>query len=404
LPRRIPPNANFALVLLGVGLWWYEALEDQWLDPDMLLRGAACAGVAQVAFLCCTLIGGLLGGLEIAVLDIGSGRIRARWLIGHRIVLVRTIPLPIRFGFHQPVGGVPTARRWLLALVPALASAAMMIWTVRQQLHVDPPIGPLPPSWLRPATVVALLAFAWLVLIGGQLGVPTQLPIRLALWRPRRYAPATWVVGKAGRASIQRLNQAGYRGDPDAMQVELDALAGSISEHDAASLHASIRYYRSEFAAASTEAARHLDVAGVDDLSARTYFCFCTGVAVLAGQPVDPETAARARELCPALGYALQRDSAALVLALFALYDRDTELAREFTQQATRWASSGYDAGEAELVAAIAAAKAGDGREAQRSLRRGRRRAPSSPLVAVAERRLVEPPEITLTVGGVANV
>jgi hypothetical protein len=93
-----------------------------------------------------------------------------------------------------------------------------------------------------------------------------------------------------------------------------------------------------------------------------------------------------------------------LVLALFALYDRDTELAREFTQQATRWASSGDDAGEAELVAAIAAAKAGDGREAQRSLRRGRRRAPSSPLLVVAERRLVEPPEITLTVGGVANV
>lgn len=397
----MPPAAGIALYAFVVTAGWHEILGDRWLDPAMLWRGAVCAAVAQLGFLCCTLLGGLLGGLHVAVVDVGTGRIRGRWLVGRRTLLLRTVPLPIRFGLFQPKGGVPTARRWLLAFVPALASTAAMVWLVWQQRHADQPVGPIPPSWLWPATAVAVFAFGWLVVCGGQLGVPTQLPIRLALWRPRRYAPPESRAPRSDLVRAQRLSLADHRADPTAMQSELDALADSMSEQDVALLRYHIRYHRGEYAAASAGAAALLDVVGTDDLAIRYSFCLYTGLAVLAGQPVDPDAGARARELCPVLGHTTKRDSAAFVLALFALYDRDTDLARQFAQQAVRWAMNAQDAGEAELVASIAAATEGDGREAQRSLRRGRRRAPGSPLVAVAERRLAEPPAISMTVDAV---
>jgi hypothetical protein len=384
-----------------VGLWWHEAAGDRWHDPAVLVRGVACAAVAQLGFLCCTLIGGLLGGLDLAVLDVGSGRIRGWWVIGRRAVLLRTIPLPIRFGFNQPRGGVATARRWLLGFVPALASTVAMVWILWQQLNFDRPVGPIPPAWLRPATTVAVFAFCWIVLFGGQLNVATQLPIRIALWRPRRFAPTEWFVAKPGRAAAMRLSRAQSRGDVGAMQIALDALAGNMSEQDTALVRSTIRYHRGEYAAASAEAGEHLDRVGTDNMVARGTFCLYTGLAVLADQPVAPEAVARARELCPAIASRLGRDFAAFVLALFALYDRDTDLAREFCQQAFRWATNRYDAGEAELLAAIVAATAGDDREARRALRRGRRKTPGSPLVAVAERRLSEPPAISMTVDAV---
>ncbi|BCJ36524.1 hypothetical protein Athai_40270 [Actinocatenispora thailandica] len=385
-------------MIFVAGAHWHEVLGESWLDPAMLRRGVVCAAVAQLGFLCCTLLGGVLGGLHLAVLDVGTGRVRGRWLIGRRVLLLRTIPLPVRFGLFQPKGGVATARRWLLAVVPALASTAAAVWIVWQELNFDRPVGPIPPSWLRPATAVAVFAFAWLVLIGGQLNVASQLPIRVALWRPRRYAPPESVATRAGLARAQRISLADHRGDTATVQAELDALAGTMSEQDLALMRGRLQYLRGEYAAASAGAAALLDVAGPEDLATRFGFCLYTGLAMLAGQPVDPDTAARARELCPALGYAIQRDGAAFVLALFALYDRDAELARQFAQQSVRWATNARDAGEAELVAAVAAAIAGDGREARRALRRGRRRAPTSPLVAVAERRLSEPPAITVTV------
>ncbi|MEV0838755.1 hypothetical protein AB0I55_04270 [Actinocatenispora sera] len=403
LPRRIPPKINLVLALLVSVLWWNGSLGDHWLDGPVLLRGVACVAMVQLGFLCTTLIGGLLAGLDVAVLDIGTGRIRGRWLIGRYAVLLRTIPLPIRFGFNQPRGGVATARRWLLAFVPALASTAAMVWVLWQLLNFDRSVGPIPVPWLRPAATIALFVFGWLVLWGGQLNVPSQLPTRIALWRPRRFAPTKWAVAKAGRVTAQRLSRAESRGDHEAMQVSLDALADNISERDAALVRIAIRYHRGEYAAASAAAAAHLDVVGIDDMMARGSFCLYTGLAVLADQPVAPEAAARARELCPAVAFTLRRDFAAVVLALFALYDRDTDLALQFCQQAIRWSINQYDAGEAELIAAIAAATAGDRREAQRSLRRGRRRAPTSPLAAVVERRLAEPPAITVTVDAAAD-
>ncbi|GIL25253.1 hypothetical protein NUM_05080 [Actinocatenispora comari] len=396
----MPPAAGIALYAFIVVSSWHHMLGGHWLDPALLRRGLACAALAQLGFLCCSAIGGLLAGLQLSDVDFGTGRVRARWLIGRRIVAVRTVPLPIRFGFNQPRTGVPAPRRWVVALVPALASATALAATWWQLRHPEA-AGPVPAEWLRPATYTAVLTFGWLAVLGGQLNVPSQLPNRWVLWHPRRGEHATMPVDGPDRKRFQRIFVASCQADVATMRAERTALAGSISEFDSVILQCAEWYHQGRYATAATAVAPLLDSPDTDNLSSRYAFCTYAGLATIAGQPVDPDVVVRARELCPVIATELRRDLAAFVLTVFAIHDRDHDLARRFGQQVIRWTPNRYDAGEAELLMAIAAAIAGETQEARVALRRGRRRAPGSPLVAVAERRLAEPPAISMTVDAV---
>lgn len=390
------------LTAIAVAGGWHRVLGGHWLDPAVLLRGAVCAAAAQLGFLCCSAIGGLAAGLQLSDVDFGTGRVRARWLIGRRIIVLRTIPLPVRFGFDQPLDGVPAARRWVVAFVPALVSAAALAVIGWQFRHPDA-TSPVPVDWLRPATFVAVIAFLWLAVLGGQVNAPSQVANRWVLWHPRRAEHPKSRVSDQDRVHIQRIAVADCRADVATMRAERTALGDRISAFGATMLQTSEWHHEGEYARAAAAVAPFLYSSGREDLAIRYVFCMYTGLAALAQQPIEPDALAHARALCPDLAHQLRRDLAAFVLTVFALLDRDTDLARQFAQQVIRWAPERYDLGEAELLLAIAASMAGDVREARAALRRGRRRAASSPLVAVVERRLAEAPAITVTVDALAD-